>query len=225
MSRPDITNPASYEVGHRNADDLTAQGDAAPGSPAIPATTNPAPFKPGKAIRFIRCIAFISLILATLFLLFNFEAEQPVPQLPAPVASGIPGQSRQAALPPPPAAPAPQKKRLPGSIPLDAPDAAYAAAHPGWQRYESASCEFRVLQSNDTVKAIQVLAKDGSVISADFFRSFLAEIAGNVSFLAGSSEEKDGYLIEKGSAGETAKVIVYRKNTSGEILAFVVAYP
>ena len=119
---------------------------------------------------------------------------------------------------------APYKHRLPGSIPLDARDAAYATAHPGWQRYTSDGLEFRVFSEKSAVKAIQVIPRQGKAISQGFFTSFLNEIADKAPFKSVSAEEKSGYYIEKGTAGSAAEVMVYRKQAAGEIRALVVAY-
>ncbi len=113
---------------------------------------------------------------------------------------------------------------LPTAIPLNSADTEYAASHPGWQRYTTDSLEFRVFHENKNLKAVQVLARQENVITADFFKSFLAEIAGGDSLKVLSTENRDGYHIEKGKVGEKLEVVVYRKKTAREIRALVVAY-
>ena len=44
------------------------------------------------------------------------------------------------------------------------------------------------------------------------------------SFSLHSREEREGSLVEKGSVGSIAEVIVYRNNLNGQIIAFVLAY-
>jgi flagellar FliL protein len=117
-----------------------------------------------------------------------------------------------------------RKNRLPSAVPVDAPDAAYASSHPGWQSYKTASLEFRVFREKGAVKAVQVLSLQQKAITPEFFASFLGEMAGNSAFKRQSGEEKGGYYLEKGKAGTAAEVVVYRKEAGGEIKALVVAY-
>jgi len=44
------------------------------------------------------------------------------------------------------------------------------------------------------------------------------------SYKVQSSEEKDGYYIERGTASDTLDVVVYRKKPVRGIKAFVIAY-
>lgn len=129
-----------------------------------------------------------------------------------------------AAPQPAPAESSTQKGRLPAAIPLHAPDAAYASAHPGWQRYLSESLEFRVFREKDTVKAIQVFSRQEKPIPGEFFTAFIGDIVGGNLFKVQSSEEKDGYLIERGTASDSVDVVVYREKSVRAIKAFVIAY-
>jgi len=182
--------------------------------------------------------AGISLVLA--LALGVYLKADPVPNPIAPVAQetlvkppaaltqptdASPQQDRIATPPQPAVAAAPQRTRkLPSVVPLHAPDPAYAAAHPGWQRYQTQALEFRVFREQGAVKAIQVLARQDQPISLDFFLSLMGEIAGEESFKVQAVEARDGYYIERGTAGGAVEVVVYRKKPIGEIRGLVVAY-
>jgi hypothetical protein len=116
------------------------------------------------------------------------------------------------------------KQRLPSCILVNSLDQSYSAAHPGWQRYENNVLEFRVYREGSVIKAIQGIGRQGKTISGEFFASFLKETSGMDSFSLHSREEREGSLVEKGSVGSIAEVIVYRNNLNGQIIAFVLAY-
>ena len=174
--------------------------------------------------------AGISLVLA--LALGVYLKADPVPNPIAPVAQETLVKPPAALTQPadatplqPAAAAAPQRTRkLPSVVPLHAPDPAYAAAHPGWQRYQTQALEFRVFREQGAVKAIQVLARQDQPISLDFFLSLMGEIAGGESFKVQAVEARDGYYIERGTAGGAVEVVVYRKKPIGEIRGLVVAY-
>lgn len=114
--------------------------------------------------------------------------------------------------------------RAPRFIPLGAPDAAYASAHPGWQRYIAKTMEFRVFREGGSLKAIQVISRQDKAITQELLASFLGEATGTGFYTVLSGAPMGGYFVEKGSAGKGAEVIVYRKKRGREIRALVVAY-
>jgi hypothetical protein len=181
------------------------------------------PSKSGSAIGKLRWWHFggIFLFLALGFVVSRFyESGVIIPEKPKPVTADAvvksrPAEIKAATLPAP---------RLPSSIPLQSLDPAYSSTHPGWERYAADSLEFRVFRKESTVKAIQVLTQKDNVITDSFVTSFLAEFAGRDLFKVHSGEEKGGYFIERGTAGNKADVAVYRKGPTGKIRAFVVAY-
>lgn len=184
----------------------------------------PPPLGPSKGKRLRQYSIGIFLALVVGLGVYRYAKEVSIPSRPKPPASDPSGNPRPAAQHPAPAKSSPQNNRLPTSIPLNSPDTVYASANPGWQRYITNSLEFRVLRKENAVKAIQVLSRQENVITADFFTSFLGETVGKDLFNVKSGEIKDGYYIERGAAGDTANVVVYRKKPAGEIMAFVVAY-
>lgn len=166
----------------------------------------------------------IFVVLAVCFGIYRYAEEVVIPSSSTPLAKVVSGKSLPATQQPAPEKSSKQKNRLPTAIPLNSLDAAYSSSHPGWQRYVTESMEFRVFREESTVKAMQVLSRQGKPITVDFFTSFIGEIAGANSFKIQSEEEKDGYYIEKGMAGDTVDVVVYRKKPVREINAFVIAY-
>lgn len=116
------------------------------------------------------------------------------------------------------------KPQLPASIPLDAEDFGYGSKHPGWQRYCTETVEFRVFRERDSVKAIQVMARQDEPLNGGFLDTFLGQVAAKTLYKITSHEKRDGYLIEKGSLGRLADVAIYRKKPANEIRALVVVY-
>ncbi|RQW89835.1 MAG: hypothetical protein EHM79_02390 [Geobacter sp.] len=166
----------------------------------------------------------IPVVLVICFGIYLYVDEVLIPSRSKSPAKVVSGKSSSAALQPSPVKSSTQKNSLPSSIPLNSLDAAYSSSHPGWQRYVTESMEFRVFRKERTVKALQVLSRQEKPITVDFFTAFIVEIAGANSFKVQSVEEKDGYCIEKGVAGDTVDVVVYRKKPVREIKAFVIAY-
>lgn len=189
-----------------------------------PEMVPPLPSEPGKGKRSWLYAAGIFLALAVGFGMYPTAEELLVPSRPKPPVTGISEMPRATVQQPAPAKSSPQKNRLPSCIPLDSPDASYSASHPGWQRYKTETLEFRVFRAESAVKAIQVISRQGKAIADDFFTEFLGEIAGRDSFKVQSGKEKEGYYIERGTAGDMAEVVVYREKPAGKIRALVVAY-
>ncbi len=113
--------------------------------------------------------------------------------------------------------------RLPVSIPTERPDPAYAAAHPGWQRYQSIDMEYQVFRENDLVRAIRVIANHQGVVSKDFIQLFLQESCGSPAMRLLDSSERQGVRIERLAVTENTELILYRNQTSGPIRAFVLS--
>jgi len=81
-----------------------------------------------------------------------------------------------------------------------------------------------VFRENGAVKAVQVIALREKAITPDFYASFSKEMCGSDRCSIESRKERDGYLIEKGVAGDKTEVLIYRKKLSGEIRAFVLSF-
>jgi len=155
---------------------------------------------------------------------YHYAENIPAQVRPAPRAAELPGTPQRDPRRPVVAKPFAQPHRLPSCIPLNAPNAGYASAHPGWQSYQTRAQEFRVFRRGGAVQAIQVFSLRGGGITGEFFGAFLGEVAGKEPLRVSSREEEGGYLVERGVLGAAAQLTVYRKKASGEIRAFVVAY-
>ena len=84
--------------------------------------------------------------------------------------------------------------------------------------------EYRVFRSGDKIKVVQVLAGIGTqTVDNKFFTTVLKEFIGNVDYSVSSQEQKQGYLVQRGSVGQKADLLVYRLKKTGRIRAFVVS--
>ncbi|MFA7059331.1 MAG: hypothetical protein WC156_00770 [Pedobacter sp.] len=113
---------------------------------------------------------------------------------------------------------------LPSFIPTTRRDVLFTTKNPGWERYVGKMYEYRVFRSGDKVKVVQVLAGIGTqTVDNKFFTTVLKEFIGNVDYSISSQEQKQGYLVQRGSVGQKADLLVYRLKKTGRIRAFVVA--
>lgn len=110
---------------------------------------------------------------------------------------------------------------LPSFIPLEGHDRLYASEKPGWERYVGAESEFRVFCSADKLKAVQVLATKGHVISESRLRAILIELAGTGDYQITSREQKDGFQVSRATVKRKTELLIYRKKNA--MLAFVVS--
>lgn len=115
--------------------------------------------------------------------------------------------------------------RILAFIPRDRPDAAYAAAHPGWERFTNDTMDFRVFRESGAVKAIQVIALRQGALSDAFVAERVQDASGSSAYQIGFRAEKDGFLVENGSAKGNIELVIYRKRPSGDIRALVIAFP
>ena len=103
-------------------------------------------------------------------------------------------------------------------------DVAFAALNPGWERFVGKVYEYRVFRSGNNIKVVQVLAGIGTqTVNEKFLTTVLKEFVGNANYSVGSSEQKQGYLVQRGSVGQKADLLIYRSKKVGGIRAFVVS--
>jgi hypothetical protein len=114
-------------------------------------------------------------------------------------------------------------QELPAFIPRGNPDGAYAASHPGWERFEGNGLEFLVFRENKHIKAIQVIAAQGE-ISDSYFKMCLRQTTGRENFDSRSREKRGDFLVEKGTLLKKGELVVYRKMPEGEIRGFVLTF-
>lgn len=103
-------------------------------------------------------------------------------------------------------------------------DASFTNKKPGWERYVGKMYEYRLFRSGGNIKVVQVLAGIGTqAVNDKFLATVLQEIVGNVDYSVNSSDQKENYLIQRGSVGKKADLLIYRSKKTSTIRAFVVS--
>jgi hypothetical protein len=116
----------------------------------------------------------------------------------------------------------PAMEKLPAFIPAGIPDNAYAAAHPGWERYEAGGLEYLVFRENGRIRALQVIAGTEGEISDAFLRMCIRVSTGLDDGSSWIREQRADFQVEKGTLPNKGEVVVYRKMPEGEIRGFVI---
>ncbi|TWJ18968.1 hypothetical protein [Geobacter argillaceus] len=193
--------------------------------------------------RAVVIVAVVLLLAATIAVVQQMPASKTSApgKPPATIPSAVPTRSKPAPastktvpLPPttsPPPAPAAKAKPiealrdpLPSFVPGDRRDVAYAAANPGWERYQDAGHEYKVFWENGKLKAVQVIDRSGSGLSPTFFTTAMKELAGVRDYQLVSREVKDNYLVKKGTMGKTGSIIIYKNKADSVLQAFVIHF-
>jgi hypothetical protein len=102
-------------------------------------------------------------------------------------------------------------------------DSAFSSHKPGWERYVDSQRDIRIFRQGGRIKALQVLAAPGQVISEGFFKTALKEMTGSVDVAPGSRRRQQGFLTERSRVGQHADLLIYRTIQSKAIFAFVVS--
>lgn len=110
---------------------------------------------------------------------------------------------------------------LPKFIPMHGHDKTYATKNPGWERYVANNIEFRVFNAGGAIKAVQVLSIKGNVLTEQFLKSVLAELAGSAEYKVGSRKIKSGLTELRGVVDQKADIVIYKNKES--VRAFVVS--
>ena len=128
--------------------------------------------------------------------------------------------------PPPPAviSIAPELTALPRFIPVYGLDKNYSAAHPGWELYQGSDTEFKVQKEAQKIKSIQVLDQSVNGLSDQFLKRAFGQLVKNPSFGIYTSEQKDGYKIQRGRMADNVKVVYYRDVKTGILRAFALTW-
>lgn len=148
-----------------------------------------------------------------------------VKQVPPPAVAPSPRPAAPVAAAPPTPPASGGLTKLPAFIPRQPPDKAYAANHPGWERYRGVRTEFRVYRSNEMIKAVQAIDRSGRGIPESFMRGSLRQMTGSERIAVSDRQQQGAFSIEKGTTVSGARVVVYRKGGShGAIRAFVVYF-
>jgi len=137
---------------------------------------------------------------------------------PAPVTQSSPAEQKMADAEAPKSSHA---DALPAFIPRAGQDKNYADKNPGWESYAGKQHIYRVFKEGGRLKAVQIIAGSGRVISASLVSTVLTELAETSEYQISSQEKKSGFLILKGVANDKADLIFYKKEE--EVRAFVVS--
>ena len=116
-----------------------------------------------------------------------------------------------------------QSPAVPAFIAAARCDEAYASTHPGWERYLGQECEFRVFRGGSRIKALQIMVVPGGAISGTFLQRVLSAMLGKSGYTVNSQVRKGKTVIQKGSVGPLADLLIYRALRSGAIRAFVLS--
>ncbi len=194
--------------------------------------------------RAVAIVASVFLLAAAVAVVQLMPASVPAPgTLPAAAPNAVPTQAKPspasartvpsppAATAAPPSAPAAAAKPiealrdpLPSFVPGERRDSAYAAANPGWERYQDAGHEYKVFWENGKLKAVQVIDRSGSGLSPTFFTTAMKELAGVRDYRLASREVKDNYLVKKGFLGKAGSIIIYKNKADSVLQAFVIHF-
>jgi hypothetical protein len=113
---------------------------------------------------------------------------------------------------------------LPDFIPRYGYDKQFTAANPGWERYKGKVTEFKVMREGESIKAIQVIDRGGEGVPESFMKGVLRQVTKNPNFKAETSEQKDGYEIQRGPIADNIRVVYYRDENGGKLRAFVMTW-
>jgi hypothetical protein len=113
-------------------------------------------------------------------------------------------------------------EKLPAFIPTGITDRAYAAAHPGWERYVAGGLEYLVYRENGRIRALQVIAGTEGTISDEFIRMCIRVSTGLDDGSNWIREQRADFQVEKGTLTNRGEVAVYRKMPEGEVRGFVI---
>ncbi len=178
--------------------------------------------------RVMIALALISLlsISALLFVLLTDEPSSTKPRTVVP-----PSKPRAEAIQKPLTSHPPTKAQgcapeapLPSFIPSVNRDPRYAASNPGWERYSTASNEFKVYREAGSIKALQVLDKRATGIAPSFFSKALQEMAKVRDYRLESKELKGEFLVKKGKLSRSAQIILYKNRADTVLHAFVIYF-
>jgi CheY-like chemotaxis protein len=114
-------------------------------------------------------------------------------------------------------------QQLPSFVPVNGRDASFSTQRPGWERYVDSRRDVRVFRQSGRIKALQVIAPPGQVITEASVKSALRELTGNADFVSGSRERQGNYLLQRSRVGQRGGVLLYRKIPAEAIVAFVVS--
>ena len=168
----------------------------------------------------VNVATILLLVVAAALVIRHWHVRSDALKLPAPTRE-FPVQASN----PPPVPTAPAVQALPRFIPRVRPESGYAAAHPGWERFESNSLDYLVYRENGQIKAIQVIATEKGEIPGHYLESAIGEVSGSDHYTEAASQVRKGYRVESGVLANRGELAVYRKIPGGDIRGFVITFP
>ena len=97
----------------------------------------------------------------------------------------------------------------------------FVSQKPGWERYVGTDFEMRMYRSGGKLKAVQVLATKGHVLSESRLKKILIELTGTDVYKITSHEQKHGFELSHATINRKADLLIYRKKSI--VHAFVVS--
>lgn len=170
-----------------------------------------------NTLRLILASAIAGIIVIVLFVAVKRTSHAPskTAAVPQKILKAAP------ALPPEPLG---KPLQLPSFVPTASLDAAYTRANPGWERYVTAETEYRVFREGSAIRALQAIDLTGKGIPEEFAKKALAEVADLTEAVPRTTERKGVYLIERSQPSPVTRAVLYRKDPSRQIKAFVVYF-
>lgn len=110
-------------------------------------------------------------------------------------------------------------------IPRVAPDANYAATHPGWESYRSDTLEYLVFREKGRVRAVQVISEGYGAITLPYLKTCVRIATGRELPAAKTVESRKDIQVSSSSLQNGGEVVVYRKMPEGDIRGFVLSFP
>jgi hypothetical protein len=220
--QPSSLSPANFRIGKEpKRSDITTDAGLQVFDAKCPSKATPK-----KSYKVIAVIAFMCLLVGGYIVKRNTHLMQ------APVVKSSPVHVPAPVTQPVPAIPVEQKSAstvqrpdpsvLPSIIPLTGHDPSFGSQKPGWERYVGADSEFRVFRAGGKLKAVQVLATAGGVISEPRLKSLLTDLTGSGEYRVISQEQKHGFQVSRATIDDRkADLLIYRKKSS--VHAFVVS--
>ncbi|GAM11285.1 hypothetical protein OR1_03596 [Geobacter sp. OR-1] len=176
------------------------------------------------AISVVAVLAIIGVAAALIMRAANSPKPKGAASVPA-VHTAAPMQTfKPATTHQPVAQPAKSVQQLPAFIPASGIDPAYGVANPGWERYTSAARDYKLFRESGAIRAIQVLDRQATGISPEFFSRVIRETANVRDYRLQSKETKGEYLIKKGKLSGSAEVILYKNRSDTNLRAFVLHF-
>lgn len=113
---------------------------------------------------------------------------------------------------------------LPAFIPTGGRDQSYGTSNPGWERYTTASREFKIHREQGEIKALQVFDRSGDGIPPAFFSSTLQSMAGIRDYRLETKERKGEFLVKRGRLTGNSRLILYKDPSDRLLRAFVIYF-